>query len=143
MKKIIGAFLLLLSSSVFKGMRSSHTDHLEVAKLKMSLMYVQSIKTFRLLFISLLGMGICLVFLLAAIILFHVSLFLYAPWSMNTKMTLGLLCSLIYFIATMVVFSQVFAADKWLRIFHAENLMDHLYQKEATQQDSVSPLEQR
>jgi hypothetical protein len=86
-------------------------------------------------------MGVCLVFLFVSIILLHVSLFLYAPWSMGTKMMVGLVCSLVYLLATLVMFSQIFASDKWLKIFHAETIMDHL-NKETAPQDSIEPVKQ-
>jgi hypothetical protein len=141
MKKSIGALLLLLASSAFKGVQLNPSGHIEMTRLRMSLMYVRFIKTFRLLFLSLLSIGVCLVFLFVGLILLHVSLFLYSPWSMGTKMVVGLSCSLVYLLATLVMFSQIFASDKWLRIFHAETIMDHLH-KEAGPTDTIKPTAQ-
>jgi hypothetical protein len=142
MRKTLWTLLLLWGSSALKGLQTSNSGHMELTRLKMSLMYVRSIKTFRLLFISLLGIGVCLVFLFVGLILFHVSLFLYAPWSMETKMLLGLFCSVVYLMATFIMFSRIFASDKWLNIFHADTIMDHL-REEALQKDSIEPTQQR
>ena len=119
MNKTIWAFLLLLVSSAFKGFKTNQGNNMDLARLKVSLMYVRSVKTFRLLFMSLLSMGVCLIFLLVGLVLFHVSLFLYTPWSTGTKMLVGLSCSLVYLLAALAMFSQIFASDKWLKIFHA------------------------
>jgi len=140
MRKILWTSLLLWASSAAKGLMSNQGEHMETTRLKMSLMYVRSIKTFRLLFMSLLSMGVCLILLFMGLVLFHVSLFLYAPWSMETKMTVGLLCSLFYLLATYVLFSKIFASDKWLKIFHAEGILDHLH-KEVIPKEAMESAE--
>ena len=132
MKKTLWTLLLLWASAAIKGLQANQGDHMAITRLKMSLMYVQTIKTFRLLFMSLLSMGVCLVLLLAGIILLHVSLFLYAPWSVETKMLVGLFSSVIYLLASFVLFSKIFAADKWLEIFHAHGIMEHLKQEDTS-----------
>ena len=135
MKRTLWALLLLWASSAVKGFQANQGGRMELTRLKMSLMYVQTIKTFRLLFMSLLSMGICLILLLAGIILFHVSLFLYAPWSMETKMMVGFLSSAVYLLATAALFSRIFAADKWLDIFHAEGIIKHIKQESTSVQN--------
>src|SRR5579872_1429234 len=100
MRKTLWTLFLLWASSAIKALQADQGGHMELTRLKMSLMYVRSIKTVRLLFMSLLSMGVCLVFLFVGLILFHISLFLYAPWSMGTKMLVGLLCSAVYLLAT-------------------------------------------
>jgi hypothetical protein len=142
MKKTLWTFLLLWASSAIKGLQANQGGHMELTRLKLSLMYVRSIKTFRLLFMSLLGMGFCLVLFLMGFIVFQMSLFLYSPWSAGTKMMVGFLSSAIYLLAALFFVSKIFAADKWLEIFHAEGIMDHLH-KEAIPQDTVEPAEQR
>jgi hypothetical protein len=94
---------------------------LDIARLKMSYLYVKSIKTFRLLFVSLLGIGISLVFLLSSLILFHASIFLYAPLSPSVKMWIGLLFAAIYFGIAFMIFSKIFSESRWLEIFHVKN----------------------
>jgi hypothetical protein len=136
MRKTLWTILLLWASSAVKGLQANQGNHIELTRLKASLMYVRSIKTFRLLFMSLLSMGVCLVFLFVGLILFHVSLFLYAPWSVGTKMLVGLLCSVVYLLATFIMFAQIFASDKWLKIFHADAIMDHLGQ-EAVSKEAI------
>jgi hypothetical protein len=112
---------------------------LDLAKLKMSFLYIKSIKTFRFLFLSLFGIGICLVFLLSSLILFHTSLFLYTPWSNEIKMGIGILCTIIYFSIALSIFSKIFSQKRWMEIFHAESLLGDLAQKVADQQESKKP----
>jgi len=92
----------------------------------MSLMYVRSIKALRFLFLGMLCMAMCLLFLMTGLIVLHVSLFVYTPWTMATKMLVGLLCSLIYFLAAFGIFYQIFSSERWLKIFHAERLTEDL-----------------
>ncbi len=136
MRKILWTSILLWFSSGLKGLQAYNGGHMELTRLKIALMYVRSVKTFRLLFMSLLSIGVCLVFLLVGLVLFHVSLFLYAPWSMATKMLVGLFFSLAYLMATFVIFTQIFSSDKWLKIFNADAIMENLHE-EVAQKDSV------
>jgi len=126
MKKALWTFLLLWASSAVKGLQVTQGGHMELARLKVSLTYIRAIKTFRLLFMSLLGMGLCMVLLFMGLVLFHVTLFLYSPWNMETKMLVGFMCSAVYLLVTLLLFSKIFAQDKWLRIFHAEDIMKQL-----------------
>jgi len=135
MKKTLWTLFLLWASSAMKGLQTNQGGQMEITRLKMSLLYVQSIKTFRLLFLSLFGMGTCLVLLFLGLLLFHISLFLYTPWSMYTKLTVGLCCSIVYLSGTVIMLSQIFASDKWLKIFHAETLLDQ-WNKEAPSKES-------
>ncbi len=129
MKKLIGTFLLMLATSAIKGMQAP--THLELTRLKMSLMYLRFIKTFRLLFFSVLGMAASMIFLLAGLILFHVSLFVYAPWSMIVKLWVGLAFSVAYLTVTLVIFYQIFSSNHWSKIFHADNIIKYLHKEGA------------
>jgi hypothetical protein len=87
----------------------------------MSFLYLKSIKTFRLLFVSLLGIGISLVFLLTSLVLFHVSLFLYTPLSPLIKMGIGFFFAAVYFGIAFLIFSKIFSESRWLEIFHVKD----------------------
>ena len=121
MKKTLGALVMFWLSSMLKGLQANG-GHMELTRLKMSVMYVRSIKTFRLLFMSLLGIGLSLMFLFIGLIVFHISLFLYAPWTMEIKMVVGLVFSAVYLLASLSLFSQIFAPEKWLEIFNANDI---------------------
>src|SRR5689334_17580684 len=86
MRKNVMTLFLLLASSFVKGLAPYRKNSMDLVKLKASLFYIKSIKTSRLLFMSLLGVGVCLIFLFGGLILFHATLFLYAPWSAQTKL---------------------------------------------------------
>jgi hypothetical protein len=92
---------------------------LDLAQLKMSFLYIKSVKTFRLLFVSLLGIGICLVFLSASLMVFHVSLFL-SPLSEVAKMWIGFGCAAVYFGIAFEIFSRIFSQRRWMKIFHID-----------------------
>ncbi len=52
MKKTLWGILLFWATSAMKGLQENQSDNLELARLKASLLYVQMVKTFRLLFMS-------------------------------------------------------------------------------------------
>jgi hypothetical protein len=121
--------LLLLGFKAIKGAqnpRAFHRSFMDLARLKASLMYVKSIETFRLLFVSALGIGICLVLLTSSLVLFHATLFLYAPLSAQAKMWAGFSFALVYFLVAFKAFSYVFSESQWLKIFHAEDVVDDI-----------------
>lgn len=107
---------------------------IDFMRLKAAFLYVKSIKTFRFLFLSFLGIGVCLIFLLTSIVLFHASLFLYSPWSAETKMYVGLVCAAFYFSIALFIFSKVFSHGRWMEIFHAKDILEQ-FTKEAAQHE--------
>ncbi|MDO8580917.1 MAG: hypothetical protein Q7S13_05500 [Candidatus Omnitrophota bacterium] len=123
MKKILMASLFLFVSNVIRGFNPYRKASVDLTRLKISIWYLQSIKTLRLLFISLLGAGVCLVLLMSGLVLFHLAIVLYAPWDPQVKMGVTLLCAAIYILIAIGLFSYVFAEDKWLKIFNAHGLM--------------------
>jgi hypothetical protein len=94
-------------------------------RLKLSFFYIKSIKTFRFLFLSLLGIGVCLVFLTTSLILFHTALFLYSPWSPEVKFWIGMGFAILYFSITLFIFNKVFSQRRWMEIFHADDIGKH------------------
>lgn len=97
---------------------------MDMAKVKAARSYVNAVKTVRLLFISLLGIGICLMLLVSGIILFHLAILQYAPWPAETKMWFTMGCAVVYLTAAAVFFGFIFADRKWMRIFHANDFVD-------------------
>jgi hypothetical protein len=116
--------VLFLAFKAMKGFNPSRYSRsmVDLARLKASLMYVKSIETARLLFVSILGIGICLTLLSSALLLFHVTLFLYAPWTAEVKLWVGLAFAAVYLGIAIKAFSYVFSETQWLKIFHAEDL---------------------
>jgi hypothetical protein len=133
-KQTLLTFLLL----AFKAVRGAnpvqyHRSMMDLARLKASLMYVKGIETFRLLFMSAMGMGVCLVLLLSSLMLFHAALFLYTPWSAQVKLMVGLSFALVYFLITVKAFSYVLSESKWLEIFHAQDVAEDIAGKVSPQ----------
>ncbi len=129
MKKNLLSLLLLLFYRRVRKFDAYRLASVDLARLKMSLLYIKGIKTSRLLLINLLGMVLCLVFLITSLIIFHTTLFLYAPWSIQTKMVVGILFATIYLLISIWVFLSIFSQDKWLHIFHADHMIDRLRKK--------------
>lgn len=116
--------LFLLASNFIRGFTAPYRKaSVDLTKLKISIWYLQSIKSLRLLFISIVGVGACLILFMSGLILFHLAIILYAPWGPQVKMGFTLVSAFIYILAAAGLFSYAFAEDKWLKIFNAESLM--------------------
>ncbi len=120
---------VFLFANVAHGFKPYRRASVDLAKIKMSLMNIKGIETFRLLFVSALGIGICLVLLLSGLLIFHATLLLYTPWTDQTKMYVGLFFGGLYLLAAVGAFLYIFSQAKWLQIFHAEKMVDDLMQK--------------
>jgi len=124
MKNILMSSLTFLFSRFMNSSGSNRSA--EITKLKITKLYVKSVESLRLLFITLFGMGVCLVFLLCAIVLFHVVILMYMPWDVQTKIFVSLLFAALYFIIAGASFAYVFSQVKWLKMFHADKILDQL-----------------
>ncbi len=124
MQKMLMLLFSMVFSGALKGVYTHRQTYVEIMRTKMSLMYLKGVKTSRLLFLSLLGVGICLLCVLAGLALLHTTLFLYAPWSGQTKMIIGLVFSAMYLGIGGMAFRYIFDQGKWLKMFHAEDLLD-------------------
>jgi hypothetical protein len=126
MKKNLISLMLILFSSAMKGFNPYRKASMDLAHLKMSLFYLKGIKSSRLLVVGVLVMGVCLVLLASGLILFHATLFLFTPWSDQTKMIIGFIFAAIYLLIPSIVFSYVVDPEKWLKICQADNLINSL-----------------
>ena len=134
--------LFLLASNLIRGFNPYRKASVDLTKIKMSIWYLHGIKALRLLFISLLGAGMCLVLFMSGLILFHLAIVLYVPWEPQVKLGFTLMCAVIYILLAGGFFSYAFAEDKWLKIFNADGLMKQfteLSEEEAKQEERGSP----
>ena len=129
MRKTLLSLLVNLISNPLKGVNAYRQNSMDLAKIKMSLLYIKGIETSRLLFVSLLSVGVCLIFFITGLVLFHATLFLYTPWDMVTKMYIGFSFAMIYLLVSVIAFSYIFSQAKWLKMFHAEGIVDNLIKK--------------
>jgi hypothetical protein len=124
MKNILMGSLKFLFSRFFNS--SASNASVEITKLKMAKLYVKGVESLRLLFIAIFGMGVCLVFLLSAIVLFHTIILFYMPWDVQTKICVSLVFAGMYLIIAIASFGYVFSQLKWLKMFHADKILDQL-----------------
>ena len=127
MKKILMTFLIGLVSLGMRGINplGVHKDAaVEMARLKMSLVYLKSVHTFRRLLLSLLGVGVCLIFLTSGFLIFHLALFNYAPWTNTTKLMVGIFLSVFYFVVTALLAKFIFSEAQWLETFNVNGSED-------------------
>src|SRR5947208_2030630 len=115
MKKLLMTGLLFFVTKFIQGTVSSVQD---LTQSKLAILYVHSIKISRLFFISLVGAGACLIFLLIGLILVHQTILSYAPWEASVKVTITLICAVSYLLIAAGIFFYVFAEDKWMKMFN-------------------------
>lgn len=98
----------------------------DVMRIKVALAYIKFIRIFRLLFMSMLGIGICINLLFGGLALFYVTFFLYTPFSQETKMWVGFASAALFFGVAVKTFSYFFDPRQWLKIFHADHVLKEL-----------------
>jgi hypothetical protein len=123
MRKNLLSVLLALLPRIMQKFAFQQQGYKNIAQLRMKLLYLRIIKICRWLFLSFLGIGVCLVFLFSSIILFNFTVFFYVPCSMGIKMWLGFLSAAVYLLIAMGAFTFVFTESKWLRMFNAQNML--------------------
>lgn len=129
MKKFIMTALFFLTSRFLKGGGMgvfAESPLMKLTPLKMSIAYLRSIQTFRLLFISLLGIGGCLIFIVAGLVVLNVTLLTLTPWSQETKLFVGLGCAFFYLLIGFGVLAYIFSEEKWMKMFHADDVVKYL-----------------
>ncbi len=135
MKKILTTLFLIFFSGKLKGVMPYRKTYMDLIRLRTSFLYLKGVESCRLLCISLLCMGVCLMLFILSLILFHVVLFLYTPWSNETKMFVGLLFATIYFLIAVAAFFFISSKKEWAKIFHVDSVMDHLVRKASLKEE--------
>jgi len=123
MRKSLLSLLFVLLPMITKKIALNPQGCRNAPRLRMKLFYLRIIKICRLLSLSFLGMGVCLVFLLSSIIIFNITLFFYAPYSVETKMWIGFLSAAFYLLMATAAFVFVFKQKQWLYMFNAQNIL--------------------
>ena len=126
MNKILMGVLVSLFAGFMKKSSSDQQAYKDIALLKMTVLYLKSVETFRLVCISVLCISSCVIFFITSIVLFHTSLFLYAPWRAEDKMLFGFLSAAFYLLTAVAVCFYIFNPERWLKIFHAHRIVDQL-----------------
>lgn len=139
--KLLSLGFLLLSRMITRIIPGQHHEYRNMAKFKMQLGYLKGVKTCRSLCLSFVGAVACLILVVSGIIIFNVSFFAFSPYSAEFKMWIGLLSSVVYLGAAAAIFLSVFTEERWLEIFHAQDLgQDAL---EASSEEHVKDLNRR
>lgn len=120
MKRNIMALLFFFLTRAAQKLTVNQAAFKDMTQLKMQLLYLRMVKTTRMLFLTTFGMGICMVFVFASLVLFHATFFLYAPLTITAKMWIGFTCSVIYALIAVQIFASIFAEEKWLKIFNEQ-----------------------
>jgi hypothetical protein len=132
MKKILMSALLVMFGMLKKD---SAVHQADIARLKLSLAYVKGVETSRLIVIGALGLKLCFWMFIGGLVLVHTTLFLYAPWSNQTKLIFGLVSGGVYLATAATILSKVFAQDAWHKMFHADRVLEDL-DREAAQRET-------
>jgi hypothetical protein len=119
-KGILKLLLVGLASKLLSGAQTSH--YRDLVRMRFSLFYLKLIKTTRLLCLSFLGIGVCLIFLLMGMISLEIVIFVYCPGSVESKLNIGLLLALICFLISLSAFSFAFSESKWIDMFHVDKI---------------------
>ncbi len=126
MNRILLTSLAMWAVNFFKGLNLDVSPSVKISRLKMAILYVQGIKTMRLLFMSLLALGACLVFLLVGLIIFNVTIFMYTSFDVQTKMYLGFSFTAVFLLIAAGFFALMFQEERWASMFHTKAMIKEL-----------------
>jgi len=124
MNKLIMTGLYFLVSKFFQGASSGTSE--DLTKLKLATVYLHAVKISRLLCMSLLGAGACLVLFIVGIILIHSIILFYAPWDVSVKIAITLISAIFYIFTAVGIAVYFFAEDKWMKMFNTEAMIKEL-----------------
>jgi hypothetical protein len=127
MNKLLMTGLYFVVSKLLQGSGTAPAE--DLTKLKIATMYLHAVKISRLLALSLLGSGACLIFLLMGLILIHGIIFFYVPWTDSVKITITLICAVSYLLIAGSVVVYFFAEDRWAKMLNTEALIKELVGK--------------
>ncbi|MBF0489545.1 MAG: hypothetical protein HQL15_02870 [Candidatus Omnitrophica bacterium] len=123
MNKILMTGLCIFVSKFLQGTVACAED---VTRVRLATMYLHAVKVSRLLFISLLGSGACLVLLLTGVVLIHCTIFIYAPWEVSVKVTVTLICAVFYLLSAAAIVAYFFTKDRWMAMFNTDSTIKEL-----------------
>lgn len=102
---------------------------MEANRQKVFVLYLKAVRSFRMVFLSAAAVAVAVVLLISSLVLAHVVIFAYSPWTPMTKMVVGLSAAFVYLLIAGGIFYVVFSEKRWLKIFNAHRLEGHLSQK--------------
>jgi len=92
-------------------------------KIKAARMYVQGIQKTRILFLGLFLLMCALVLLISGLVLIHVGIFTYSPWSLNTKWIMAFVLGVIEFSIAAALSACLFSEKTWARFAEISKVM--------------------
>lgn len=125
MNKLLLTSLFALFSKL-RELKSSQPGDSDLAKLKISMVYVKGVESIRLLFLSFLALGLGIFLLLGSVTLFYVVVFAYMPWTDQTKIAVGLWSAAVFLFAAVGIFLRIFDQGQWVKMFHVDKLPEIL-----------------
>ncbi|MBP9855336.1 MAG: hypothetical protein KBD53_10770 [Candidatus Omnitrophica bacterium] len=126
MIRIKSAFETMLCQTL--GLTSRRT--LELAKIKGSAVYIKLVQSIREIMLTAIGIIACLTLAVSSVVILHVMILIYAPFSLTTRLWITSIAVMIYMMGTLICFLNLFSERRWLRMFRGnEILLDVLKDK--------------
>ena len=126
MNKFLMTGVLFVVSKLLQGVNIHQGTSEQITKLKLAEVYLYAVKTARLLLISLVASGACLMFLMMGLMLVHYIVLAYMPWPDMVKVIVTLICAVSYIALAAGIFRYVFAEDRWMKMCNAEAMIKDL-----------------
>ena len=98
----------------------------KIVKLKMAAGYVQIVKVFRKIMVSIFAMLFCLMFFIGGITIIHITILFFAPWTEMTRIILTLVFGCIYIFLGAGLFIFLVSQKNWIELFQVDELIKHL-----------------
>jgi hypothetical protein len=116
----------ILSPLLFFNMVTQLKGRASLVKIKAAQLYVQGVQKTRILFLGIFLVLLSLAILIGGLVLLHVGLFMYAPWSDNIKWTIACVLGLMEFSAAAALLIYLFSEETWARFTEVSKIMEYV-----------------
>jgi len=120
---IAGSLFALLAALVLRHYQNTAFNYVQI---RAATYYVRAVKAGRSVFISMITVIFGLFLLLAGFIFIHAALFVYLPWSVQSKALLLLILGAVYFVIPLIFIIRATSQRTWMKRSHAANLVSRL-----------------
>ena len=101
---------------------ASH-ETMQLAKIRGSMVYLKVIKAFREMTFNMIAMAACLMLAASSLVIFHVMVLLYAPYSLTARIWFTSVAFVIYLSLSLITFFRLYSERRWLKAFKGDDLL--------------------
>ncbi len=114
----------ILSPLLFLNMFRQFKGRTSLMKIKAARMYVQGVEKTRILCVGLFLLMCSLILLVSGLVLLHIGIFAYSPWSFETKLIMALVLGVVELFIAGSLLIYLFKEETWARFAEISKVME-------------------